>query len=400
MANGKTRNIFIQISDHEDIKQLKALEQKEKEFWHGILSRDPGQNTAEELLTAVALHNLPSFLHESYNHEYNCGYKLAMNAAETLSNLHYNLAPLKLFLIKESEKVEDMKNVQIEGKSEEIKKTIIIVDEISKEISQLLLCDGFIHAIKISPEEDESEVFTKITCLKQYSSTIPNPHQIPSIYKGLLEDDKKEIYKAYTNFLYYFAGNWEIAIKRLGKIKKSFNELHKLCPILRIQMINAITSAMQIDDLESLPGDIKKSFGFVDPNSVLFFHASFIIRQINETTHEKADFDELSKNLKKIAEVLANPLKDVIQFNILFESTIRCMVLMRTLQSQGSLANTQQQMLQNMERFFEIMMKQKTSSVAEMVAIANKLAAPIIETVKKQEVEKKEESPKAFGMGF
>jgi hypothetical protein len=377
---------FVSISDSLQIKELKSLEQKDRETLDAVISKSPGENSSEELLNALTLHNLISLMTELCNGgEYSIGYKIGMNAAETLGQLYQTMSPIKLFLIKESEKIQKTKNVQIEGVFEELEKTTIIVNDIIQDISKLLLCDSFEHAIKTSFGETE-ELFVKIINLKQFSSTIPNPHQIPAVYKKFLNNDPKEVYRVYTNFVHYFAGNWKIAIKRLGKIKKSLNDLHKLCPTIRLSIVNEITNAMQNEDFELLPEDIKKSLVMIDPHSVLFFHSTFIIGQTSKGLGEKATFEKISGKLKKIAEILANPLKDVVNFNIVVESTIKCMLMMKELQSQ--ISPSQQQMLQNMQRFFDAAAKKKSITVDEMLAISHKISEPLIQKIKQNNLEK------------
>jgi hypothetical protein len=377
---------FVSINDSSQIKDLKNLEQKEKEIVYAVVSKSPGENSTEELLNAFALHNLTALIVELCNSdEYSIGYKLGINAAETLGQLYQMITPIKLFLIKESEKIQKTKNVQIEGVFEELEKITIIVNDIIQEISKLLLCDGFEHAIKTSFGETE-DIFVKIINLKQFSSTIPNPHQIPKVYKKFLNSDPKEIYRVYTNFVHYFAGNWKIAIKRLGRIKKSLNDLHKLCPTIRLSIVNEITNAMQTDDFELLPEDIKKSLVMINPHSILFFHSAFIIEQTNKGIDGKATFERISGMLKKIAEILANPLKDVVNLNIVIESTIKCMLMMKELQSK--IPPSQQQMLQNMQKFFEAITDKKRVTVDEILAISYKISEPLIQKINQNNLEK------------
>lgn len=392
---------FVSINDSAHIKELKNLEQKDREVLDAVVSKSPGENSSEELLSALTLNNLIGLMSELCDGgEYSVGYKLGMNAAETLGQLYQTMSPIKLFLIKESEKIQNTKNVQIEGIAEELEKITIIINEIIQDISKLLLCDGFEHAIKTSFGETE-DIFIKIINLKQFSSTIPNPHQIPNIYKKLLNNDPKEIYRVYTNFIHYFAGNWRIAIKRLGKIKKSLNDLHKICPTIRLSIVNEITNAMQSDDFELLPEDIKKSLVMVDPHSVLFFHSAFIIGQTSKGLGEKATFEKISGKLKKIAEILANPLKDVINLNIVIESTIKCMIMMKELQSQ--ISPSQQQMLQNMQKFFDAVVKKPSITVDEILAISHKISEPLIQKIKQNNLEKENvphEKQQSQGMSF
>ncbi len=371
-------NELIPIINLDYIKELKAIEQKDREVLINTISKTPGENTADEILSCITSIHLIHLSSELYaTDEYTVGYKLGINAAETLSKLYQSIAPIKLFIIKESEKFQNTKKARIEGKSDEIKQITLIVNDIMQEISKLLLCEGFIHAIKTSFDNDESNIFTKIINLKQFSRTIPNPNTIPITYKKLLDNNKQEIYKVYTNFVYYFAGNWHIIIKRLGKIKKAFNDLHQLCPFVRLSIINEINSGMEIDDINLLPEDIKKSLLLIDENTMLYSHPEFIMHTIHHGIKDKATIETLNNKLQKIAEILKNPLKDIIHLNIVIASTIQCMLLMKELQSKNSLPKTQEQMLSKIETFFEAAMKQKNLSIGTIALIARQMSESV-----------------------
>ena len=93
--------------------------QSVKEVLINTISKTPGENTADEILsciTSIHLIHLSSEL--CANDEYTIGYKLGINAAETLSKLYQSIAPIKLFIIKESEKLklleEEIKRNEIE----------------------------------------------------------------------------------------------------------------------------------------------------------------------------------------------------------------------------------------------------------------------------------------------
>jgi hypothetical protein len=368
-------NEFIPISSVDNIKELKAIEHKEKEILLNTIAKNPGANSADEILVCVGLSNLIYLSSELYNNdEYTVGYKLGINAAETLSQLYQSIAPIKLFAIKESARLQKTKKVKIEGKSDEVANITLIVHDIMQEISTLLLCEDFIHAIKTSFNNDQSGIFTKVVHLKQYSKTIPNPNTIPLTYKTLLDNNKQEIYKAYTNFVYYFAGNWHIIIKKLGKIKKSLNDLHQLCPFIRLSIINEINSSMEVDDIHLLPEDIKRALLSVDEETMLYSHNEFIINTIHNGTKDKVTIETISNRLRKIAEILKNPLKDIIHLNIVINSTIQCMLLMKELQSQNSLPPSQETVLSKVEAFFEKTMKQHSLSVGTMVSISRQIS--------------------------
>ncbi len=368
-------NEFIPISSIDYIKELKAIEHKEREILLNTIAKNPGENSADEILSCIGLNHLIYLSSELYsNDEYTVGYKLGINAAETLSQLYQSIAPIKLFVIKESARLQNTKKVKIEGKSDEIANITLIVHDIMQEISKLLLCEDFIHAIKTSFSNDQSSIFSKIVHLKQYSRTIPNPNTIPLTYKTLLDNNKQEIYKTYTNFIYYFIGNWHIIIKKLGKIKKSLNELHQLCPFIRLSIINEISSSMEIDDINLLPEDIKRSLLSVDEETMLYSHNELIINTIHSGIKDKVTIDTISNKLRKIAEILKNPLKDIIHLNIVINSTIQCMLLMKELQSQNSLPKTQETVLAKVEAFFEATMKKHTLSVGTMVSISRQIS--------------------------
>jgi hypothetical protein len=249
-----------------------------------------------------------------------------------------------------------------------------------QEISKLLICDGFIHAIDVSYENETSEIFIKKLILKRYSSSIPNPHQIPPAYKLIAGKDQKEIYRLYSNFTNYFTCNWVVGIKRLGKIKKDFNALHSLCPLIRLSIIKEILRDNEMDDI---PSDIIKSLAAIDPKNLMYFHASYITSLIHNSKHHNATTDLLVEELKKIAQKLTDPMKDVIHFNIVMESTVKVMMIMRDLQGQYSLNPGQKQNLEMLEKFFAEISKQISIPVKEMLAASYKISAPMMNEIKK-----------------
>jgi hypothetical protein len=267
--------------------------------------------------------------------------------------------------------------------SEELKKTTLLIDDIMQEISKLLTCRNFLHAIDISYGNEESEIFIKKLYLKRHSSHIPNPHNIPHAYKSVVGTNQKEIYRIYSNFVHYFTCNWVIAIKSLGKIKKSFNELHNLCPLVRLSIMKEILRNNEMDDV---PSDIIKSIAAIDPKSLIHFHSSYLATLINNSKSKDATSDLLLAELKKIAQKLTEPMTDVIHFNIVMESTIKSMMIMRDLQRQTSLNKVQRQTLNNLETFFSEITKKVSVTVKEMLSISYAISAPLVEEVKKQEI--------------
>jgi hypothetical protein len=187
----------IAIYDIESIKQLKELEKYERNLIKNIINRD--NNSADELLSCLSTVNL---IHISYEyHAKNSstiGYKIAVNAAQTLGKLYEVLLSIRHSLIKESDKLETIH--RLEDINTELKKVTLIVDDTMQEISKLLTCDGFIHAIDITYDNETLEVLFKKLILKRHSSSIPNPHQIPSVYQIITSKDNKKIYRLYSNY--------------------------------------------------------------------------------------------------------------------------------------------------------------------------------------------------------
>lgn len=364
----------IAMNDFEAIKELKVLEKKERELILAALSSNEHGNSADELLMCLSSVNLLSISSEYHTvTESSIGYQLAVSAANTLGRLYQSMIPVKVFLIKEIDKATD--HSQNKGVSDELKKTTLIVNDILNEITQLLLCDGFLHAIDISVEGDEGNMFVKKLNLKRYSRAIPNPHSIPTVYRDILSADQKEIYRVYANFTNYFTCNWSIAMKRLGKIKKSFNELHNLCPFIRLSITQSILHDMNYD---SLPSDIIKSIAAIDPKNLIYFHASYIESLIHNLKNKPGILDGLTIELKKIAEMLTHPLKDIIQFNIVMEATIKLMMMMRELQAQNSLPNQHVNNLRMLEKFVDEIQKRKHVSINDMLAMSHKIAKPFM----------------------
>ena len=382
----------IYITDFETIKDLKNLEKKEKELIVSVIERD--NNSTDELLNCLSSVNL-IHISEEYHKESNgtIGYKIGMNGAETLGKLYESLLSVKHSLIKESDKISSIH--QLGDISQELKKTLLLVDDIMGEIAKLMTCDGFVHGIDVSYGDEQSAIFVKKLILKRHSSSIPNPHQIPSAYKAIVGSDQKEIYKIYSNFTNYFACNWIIGIKRLGKIKKDFNELHNLCPLVRLSIMKEVLRDNEMDDV---PSDIIKSLAAIDPKSLIHFHASYITSLIHNSKYGNATTDLLLSELKKIAQKLIDPMQDVIHFNIVMETTVKVMMIMRDLQGQSSLNDQQRQTLATLEKFFTEISKQASVTIKEILAVSYKISSPLIEEVKKQQpvIEK---TP-SFGIGI
>lgn len=380
----------IKIDDLDVIKELKDLERKERDLITRIVDKD--NSSTEELLSCLSCTNL-ILISSEYHTEGNAtvGYKLGMNAANTLGKLYEVLLSIRHSLIKESDKV-SMTN-QLDDISEELKKTTLLIDDIMQEIAKLLTCDEFVHAIDISYGNEESEIFIKKLNLKRYSSFIPNPHNIPKAYRSIVGKNQQEIYRIYSNFTNYFSCNWIIGIKRLGKIKKDFNELHNLCPLVRLSIMKEILRDNEMDDV---PSDIIKSIAAIDPKSLIHFHSSYLATLIHNSKSKDATSDLLLAELKKIAQKLTEPMTDVIHFNIVMESTIKSMMIMRDLQGQISLNDRQRQTLNNLEIFFSEITKKVSVTVKEMLSISYAISQPLVEEVKKQQ--KVEE--KFYGIGF
>lgn len=382
----------IKIDDIASIKELKLLHEKEAELIISIIQRE--NCSTDELLACLSTACLVEISDEYHNDSHaTIGHALGISSAKTLSNLYQSLEPIKYFLIRESDKVNSTH--QLGDISAELKETTLLINSIMEEISKLITCDGFLHSIDISYGDEKSEMFVKKLLLKRHSSTIPNPHQIPPAYKSIVGSDQKEIYRIYSNFTNYFTCNWIIGIKRLGKIKKDFNEIHNLCPLIRLSIMKEILLENEIDDV---PSDIIKSLSALDPQSLIHFHAAYITSLINNSKHNNSTTDLLLSELKKIAEKLTDPMKDVIQFNIIMESTIKSMMIMRELQTQRALNPSQQQMLQNLEKFFSEMAKQATTTAKEMIAISYKIAGPLIENAKQSQVVQEKVGSPYLGM--
>ena len=146
---------------------------------------------------------------------------------------------------------------------------------------------------------------------------------------------------------------------------------------MRLSIINEINSGMEIDDINLLPEDIKKSLLLIDENTMLYSHPEFIMHTIHHGIKDKATIETLNNKLQKIAEILKNPLKDIIHLNIVIASTIQCMLLMKELQSKNSLPKTQEQMLSKIETFFEAAMKQKNLSIGTIALIARQMSESV-----------------------
>jgi len=380
----------IAIYDSESIKKLKELEKHEFDLINSIINRD--DNSAEELLACLSTVHLIHISHE-YHAQSHCtiGYKIAVNAAKTLGKLYEVLLSIRHSLIKEADKLESIH--RLEGINEELKKVTLLVDDIMQEISKLLTCDGFMHSIDVSYENEISEIFIKKFILKRHSSSIPNPHQIPSIYQLITGKDQKQIYRLYSDFTHYFTCNWIVSIKALNKIKQNFNNLHNLCPLIRLSVIKALLHDYEIDDV---PSDIIKSLTAIDPQSLIYFHASYITSLIHNSKHHNATTDLLMSELKKITQKLVDPMTDVIHFNIVMDSTVKVMMIMRELQGQNSLDTKQKQTLQSLEKFFTEIGKKVSITVKEMLAASYEISGPMINTIKKKQ--SIAEAQKAFEM--
>ncbi len=382
----------IKIDDLSSIKELKLLQAKESDMIKSIIMST--NCSTDELLSCLSTVCLIP-ISEEYHSESNStvGHALGISAVKTLSQLYQALSPIKYFLIRESDKISSTH--QLGDISQEIKETTLLVDDIMQEISKLLICEGFLHSIGISYGYKESEIFIKKLFLKRHSSTIPNPHEIPGVYKTIIGLDQKEIYHIYSNFTNYFSCNWIIGIKRLGKIKKDFNAIHKLCPLIRLSIMKEILLENEMDDV---PSDIIKSICALDSQSLIHFHASYITSLIHNSKHHNSTTDLLLSELKKIAEKLTDPFKDVVQFNIIMESTIKSMMIMKELQGHKVLNSSQQQMLQNLEKFFSEIAKQATTTTKEMIAISYKIVDPLMNNVKQNFVTQEKSGGQYLGI--
>jgi hypothetical protein len=381
----------IEIDDIETIRSLKELEKKEKDLIESVINHD--SVSTEEILSCLSSVNLV-LISSEYHRESNAtiGYRLAVNTGDTLGKLYEVLLSVRHSLIKESDKVS--MTHQLDDISQELKKTTLLIEDIMQEISKLLTCEKFLHTIDISYGNEESEIFVKKLHLKRHSSHIPNPHDIPSAYRSIVGTNQKEIYRIYSNFVHYFTCNWVIGIKSLGKIKKSFNELHNLCPLVRLSIMKEI---LRNNEMSNVPSDIIKSIASIDPKSLIHFHSSYLATLINNSKSKDATTDLLLVELKKIAQKLTEPMTDVIHFNIVMESTVKTMMIMRELQGQKSLNSGQRNTLNNIETFFSEITKKVSVTVKEMLSVSYAISAPLIEEVKKQQ--KTTTSP-SQGMSF
>ncbi len=374
----------ILINDSKTIKDLKNLEDKERAVIYDVINKTPGANNIDELIAVLTTQCLIPICNDHSTSEYSVGYKLGINAAAILSSIYMHLAPSKFFLIKRTDYILHIKSPNQDSEIDELKKTVIILDSLLQEIADLLLCDGFLHTINIIQGEETNAPFAKKLYLKQYSTTIPNPHDIPNAYDVILHNNKKEIYKIYTNFLHFFAGNWDIAIKKLGKIKKSLNELHKLCPLERLSLAQETCSVMGLTDLNVMPEDIKKSLLQLSPEQLLFFHSFFIKEKLHSDYFDiiTVDGKVISKTLQKIAETLTDPLKNVVHFNIILEMMVRCMVQLRRMQT-NNLSDSQQHMMQHLQKILDSIYNKRTIPVKEVYAMAQEIAKPFLSEIEK-----------------
>lgn len=376
----------ISIGDSNSIRDLKNLENKERELINTIINRE--SSSTDELLSCISCLNLIHISYE-YHEESNStiGYKIGINAAQTLGRLYETLLSIKHSVIKEEDKISSTH--QLGDISDELKKITLIIDDIMQEISKLLTCDEFIHSIDVDYDNEKSEIFIKKLILKRHSSLIPNPHQIPTAYKLMTGSDQKLIYRIYSNFTNYFACNWVIVIKRLGKIKKAFNTLHNLCPLVRLSIIK---DTLENNEMNDLPSDIIKSLIAIDPKSLIYFHSSYITSIIKNSKDYNATTDLLLEELKKIAHKLMDPMTDVIHFNIVMERTIKAMMIMRDLQGQNSLDAVQKKTLDTLEKFFVEISKQVSVTMKDMLSMSYQISATLIQEIKNEKQSLKVES--------
>lgn len=370
----------IEINDVESIKKQKEIEKHERELINSVINRD--SNSTDELLACLSTVNLIHISDEYHSESYSTiGYKLAANGAQTLGRLYEVLLSIRHGLIKESDKVQSTH--RLDDMAEDLKQVTFLVDNIMNEISKLLTCNGFIHSIDISYDDETSEIFQKTLILKRHSSSIPNPHQIPAVYQVITGRDQKQIYRIYSNFTHYFTCNWIIGIKSLRKIKQDFNSLHNLCPLVRLSIIKKILQDNAIDDI---PSDIITSLTAIDPQNLIYFHASYITSLIHNSKYGNATTDLLMAELQKIAQKLLDPMKDVLHFNIVMETTVKVLMIMRDLQGQNSLNLQQQQTLHTLEKFFAEISKKVSIPVREMLAASYKISGPMMSEIKKTQM--------------
>jgi hypothetical protein len=134
--------------------------------------------------------------------------------------------------------------------------------------------------------------------------------------------------------------------------------------------------------IDDIPSDIIKSLTAIDPQSLIYFHTSYITSLIHSSKHHDSTTDLLMLELKKISQKLVNPMTDVIHFNIVMESTVKVMMIMRDLQGQNSLELKQKQTLQALEKFFAEISKKVSIPVKEMLAASYEISKPIVNTIK------------------
>ena len=361
--------IHIKLNEYDKIQELKLLRDNEHSKLITIVSKDNGRNPLDDIIASLNLFNLLILVTEYHNNdEYSIGYKLGINTAHTLDVIYKCLSSVRFFLISETNKISDVNNI-IDNREKELQTAALLVNDIITEISKLLMCEDFIHSIELS------SISPKYIILKQHSKVIPNPREIPCVYKYLLQD-KKEIYKVYTNFIHFFVGNWEIALIRLGKIKKAFNDLYNICPFVRITMVNTMMVAMEVNELEALPPDILSSIASIQPSNLILSHQQFIIKILNNSTILPITTDALRIYIRQITDILSNPLTNVIHLNIIIESMIKLTLLMRELQANTALPENQKLTLKSMEAFIKDILKQQQMTIANLVAKVQAVEMP------------------------
>ena len=157
----------ILLEETDKIKQGKTLEEEEKQIVQEIVIREPGANDIDEIITALNTEYLFAICGYNFDTgEYSIGYKLGVNAAAILSVIYQYITPTKFFLIKQTERVLKVKGNNYKGEEAELKKTVLIIDSILNEISQLLLCSDFKYAVEVNMDIDSRSFLTKKTLLK------------------------------------------------------------------------------------------------------------------------------------------------------------------------------------------------------------------------------------------
>jgi hypothetical protein len=366
------------LKDFESLHSAQVLYHGEKDNYFNILTKNKHQ--IKDFLEILSLQHLPILNNEDFKKaKCNYGYYFAILASHSLGDLYSSLDSMNKKLKKDDGEKESYSS--LDSKAEETRKARAILDKILLAIKDLLLCKDFLHLTKIE---------NKLFFLKQRASTLPDPQKMPSLYKNLTGNNKNG-YKNYTNFLYYFAGNWLLAENSLKNIQKLLEDLHSLCPLIRFSLLDSL-------NLNLLQSDLEEYLLSFNLEEMLSSHKSYIKDIIGQGINmQKASLRALLDKIKKIAEILADPLKDLVQFNLVLDSTIKAMLIMRLLQK--SLPEPHHNLLNTLEEFFHKL--PNTMKAKEILAMSYKIANNLdLKLEAKEKIVREIPKPEAVKMTF